>query len=78
MTLFCGRFGHGFGDDMSKNSNGAKEQAKRNRMPSFNLILQSILENMPEFKTTITIRKITKEWENKTKIKCMTLQQKDQ
>jgi len=57
MTLLSGRFGHGFGDDMSKNPNGAKKQAKRNRMPSFNLILQSILENMPEFITMITIIK---------------------
>jgi len=56
MTLFCGRFGHGFGDDMSKNPYGAKEQAKRNWMPCFNLILQSILKNLPEFITRNSIR----------------------
>lgn len=63
MTLFSGNFCHCFGDDMSKNPNGAKEQAKRNRMPSFNLILQSILENMPGFRS----EKITQEWENNSK-----------
>lgn len=52
MTLFSGSFGHCFGDDMSKNPNRAKEQTKRDRMPSFDLILQSVVENMPGFKIT--------------------------
>jgi hypothetical protein len=30
MTLFSSSFGHCFGDDMSNNSNGAKEQTKGN------------------------------------------------
>jgi len=63
MTIFSCSFGHCFGDDMSKNPNRAKEQAKGNRMPRINLILQPIAENMPGFQTTNTIRKLTKERE---------------
>lgn len=36
-----------FGNKMSNNSNRAKEKAKRNRMPSLDLVSQSIMKNLP-------------------------------
>jgi len=49
MIAFSATFSHCFGDDMSKNPNRAREQAQRNWMPGFNLILKSIQKNMPGF-----------------------------
>lgn len=38
---------HSFSNEMSKDSDGAKQQAQRNRMSSFNIALQSIKVNLP-------------------------------